>query len=224
MEWLWQGIISNWLSTVLIMTGGLLIAYLKKQSSSWLGPAIWGFGGSGLVAFTLLCFWGISAIPKNRPPDVTMSNVEENLRTWMDDFGLSTKKEDSPAAYFSLTTTLPNGDPITVSRLKSHERYIAIQAIITIADEHKKILSALPKDELDELEAQLSLELGRAKTTNIISHPLDRVVLLSRMPITPTMTEDEFMRQLDGLDSGIQLVRNTVQIKVLESARKVRAK
>src|ERR1700687_3490144 len=138
--WLLQGLISNWLSALLILAGGALIAYLKKKSSSWLNPLVWGMAGCGLVAFMLLCFWGITAIPKSHPPDVTQGNIEQNLRAWLDDFALSTKKQDDSSADFVLVTTLPNGDPITISRQKGHPRYMVIQATVAMSPEHKTVI------------------------------------------------------------------------------------
>jgi hypothetical protein len=220
MGWLLQGLLSNWLSAVIILAGGALIAYLKQRSSSWLGPAVWGIGGCVLVAIALLCFWGIAAIPKTHPPDVTDKNIEQNIRGWLDDFGLSTKKQqDEPTTIFTLVTTLPNGDPIAIGQLKTHPRYLTIQSTVTISPEHKSVIDKLSKVESDELVAQVNLEMARAKVSNIMTSPLGSVVLVSRLPITSDLTEDEFMRHIDDMDSDISIVRDTVQLRVAAANR-----
>jgi hypothetical protein len=212
--WLLQGLLANWLSAVLIVLGGIVIGYLKKNSSPWFGPTIWGFAGCGLVAVALLCFWGITSIPKNRPPDVTPENIERNIRTWLDDFSLSSKKQDLPDTIFVYVLTMPNGDPISIGRTKARDRYITLQAQITISPQHQDIFKKLSQDDMDELQAEISRELGQAKVSSTINWP--SIFMADQIPLTSSLTEDEFMRHVDEMDDDVSLVRDTVLIRVAE--------
>lgn len=218
LNWLLQGLVSNWISAVIMLAVGALVTYLKKKSSAWLGPTMWGLGGCVLAGLVLICFWGVSSIPKNRPPDVTTDNIEKNVRTWLDDFGLSTKKEDDPATYFKLTATMPSGDPVTIARLKTHDSYVAVEALISISPEHKTVLDKLSPQEMTDFFNQLNMELARAKIGNIIQLPT-QITVVSRIPITSSLTEDEFVRCVDEVEFDIIIVRSMIQLKVASMAK-----
>jgi hypothetical protein len=213
MDWnsIWTGIVSNLFYGLLLLGGGTLIAYLRKKQSSWFVPAFWGLGASALI---LVCIWawkGIHSFPERRAL-ITSENVEANIKTWLDEFQVSTKNSPNPSEDFGLVATLMNGDPIAIVRLKDHDRYIVFQTTLTISPEHLAMIDKMDSNQRLQLQQDLTTELARAKCDFGLSDPLKTVTLTARIPITPDLTEDEFLSKLDEMDDAIIIARNTIVV------------
>src|SRR5207249_10889306 len=99
LDWLWQGLLSNGIYASLIVAGGVLLASLKNKTQRLLLSIAWGLIGCALTGIILVAFVVITRIPK-APPPVTPQTIETNVRGWLDNFSLSSKKYDDPKLFF----------------------------------------------------------------------------------------------------------------------------
>lgn len=214
MDWLWQGLITNWLSTLLIIGAGAGLALLKTRRPQWVSPVLYGLLGSGSVAIILVAFYGLAAIPKKQRPQTTPENVEANLRVWLDAFGISTRKVTDQDSHFALIVTLNNGTPVAIVRSKKLDRYIVLQSTLTISPEHKTLLDKLSNGQKMQIREELAVEMARAKIGFTIEPSLEPslsgITLTRRVPITTNLAEDTFMERIDEIDEAVILARNTI--------------
>jgi hypothetical protein len=103
---------------------------------------------------------GLTNLPKPRL-QTTIENVETNIKTWIDNFGMSIKKEPGQESYFSYVVTPPNGIPISVRRTKTQDRYIILRTGIGISSEHQRMLAQLSEEQQSRIFDELLLELAR---------------------------------------------------------------
>ena len=148
------------------------------------------------------------------PAEVLADNLEPTIRGWLDDSGLSTKPASAPTWNFGLLTTLPDGESIYIIHMKEHRRLIAFQANLALSTEHQAILKAMPEAYVEKLAQDVSLKLFLAKMVPAIRMRLSDVWLFSKLAITTGLTEEEFLKHLDDMDSAIILARNTISLGV----------
>src|SRR5438105_1505763 len=114
MEWLWQGLLSNWLSSLLaaafILGVGAMMTYLKKKEWRLSTPLLYGLGASAFVAVILIALVVIIRMPKE-PERITPDNVEIHARTWLEKFGFSVRKDPIPNTVFALVAKDRNDTP-----------------------------------------------------------------------------------------------------------------
>jgi hypothetical protein len=216
MDWngIWSGVLSNILYGLLIVGGGVMFAYLKKKQSQWLPMFTWGLGGAALILACILMWKGLMAIPEKHV-SITPQNVEANIRTWLDDFHLSTKSDSNPAAHFVLLATLSNGDGVYIVRLHDLEHYLVFKSNIGISPDHLSIIRSMGKADYDQFVAETSLELARAKVNFALSgSPVTNIAIESTLPITENLTEADVMKSIDEMDAAMVLVRNSVALRV----------
>jgi hypothetical protein len=208
-NWLWQSLVGNILTLFLVSAAGVGVAFLKRRTSSWLFPSLYGLAAAALMAVILICLMGASALPKKQPSLITDDKVESAIRGWLDDFGLSTKVVTDQGLVFGMETNLTNGDPLTIVRLKEHDRYIVVQATLMLAPVHKAILDKLSKEESDQVFRQVNLELALSRIPYQTPEPLTAVTFATRLPLSG-ITEDSFIEKVDEVESGIIIARSTI--------------
>ena len=126
MDWLWQGVFSNWLADVgrlvVIVLLGAIAAFIKARFPR-LGTLIWfGLGVCTLLIFIFGAFKFIDTLPP-KVPQVTLDNVEAHIRTWLDHFelgacprkkslknnALKLRRDDFKISHFPETRVLTGG-------------------------------------------------------------------------------------------------------------------
>jgi hypothetical protein len=145
-DWVWQGIFTNWLSTLLVLAGGAVVAFLKARGSKFTSPILYGVGTSVLLMSLLLMVRIIGTLPPHRAL-VTPSNVQEKIQSWVDKFHFSVKKDRFDKAAFALDITGMNGKELKVAQLKDLDGYIVVSSAIHASPEHLRIMNSL-NDEL----------------------------------------------------------------------------
>lgn len=211
LKWIWQGILTNWLSAGLILAGGVVLAFLKARGARWLYPALYGMVGCALVAIVLYSFAALTAIPK-KPTQVTPDTIETSIRTWADTFGLGIKKESESGSYFVYVITLPSSTPVAVSRSRKLDRYISFSTTLTVSPQHSSALERLSTSEMDQISRHVAVEMARFKIgfSLLGPSPLKAVLLVKSVPITSDFTEGSFAEQLSTMDSAVALARETL--------------
>ena len=216
MEWV-QGVVTNWIADVgkvaaLALLG--VIAALIKSRFPRLGTLIlYGVGVCALLIVIFGTFRFIDTLPP-KVPQVTLDNVEENIRTWLDHFELGTRKTSMAGAIFTFEVTLKNGVPIVVTRLKEFDAYITLQTHITLSPDHKTLLDQLKSEQAEQLIHKLLLEMARSKILAAISRPLQSVSLFRRVPITSSLTEATFIERIEEVNFAFLLVNETIVLEL----------
>lgn len=212
MDWhsVWQGVISNGIYALFILGGGIVLAVLKKKDSRWFKPATWGLIGAGLAAVIVVAFVALTRMPKPLP-GITPDNVEASLRTWLDNFELSSKKIDDPQSIFALVITLDNGTHLVASRPKTLDRYLLFSSSVSFGQEDNALLARMPKEESDQLKLRISAELVKARVEYSMD-ALNTITILRRIPITENVTEDTVMHTVDAINFDKLLVLQTIYL------------
>lgn len=217
--WLWESVVGNIVSFLIIIGAGAAIAYLKRKASDWFGPILYGLVASAVTAVGLFAFAAFTALPRKQVL-VTPENLETNVRMWLDDFGDSVKTKPDQSFHFLLSVTLANGNPVQIGRPKANEKYILVAGTVTLAEEHRKMLAQHPAPERDQITRELAIEFARANLDFSLNDPLTKVEIDSRVPITPGLTEDEFMRHVTDVDRGMILANATIVHRLLSAPAK----
>jgi hypothetical protein len=217
----WQGLITNVVSTVLILGAGALLTILAATNSKWAKPTLYGLAGIALMAGIVFVFTG-RAILSKKQPQTTIDNVETNIRAWSDYFGLGIQKvseaEAQAQSHFCILVRCRSGVQIIVMRSKSHDRYLAFVSNLDIAEEHRNVLAQLPKVKSARILQELTLEFARhgiGYQLNILPDgTLSRISITKAIPITRNLTEDTFIAYLDQVESGTQVALGTVRMAI----------
>ena len=214
--WMVQGLATQIVWGLLVLAGGIVIAYLKRTASEWFAPAVYGLAASAIIAIGLYAFMRLISLPGRPTPQITAENVEQNIRAWLDEFSLSSRKLDEPAATFALLITLSNGDLIEVARPKGqYARYIVFRTTIVVDPKIGDMIKQLTPDQAFQLNEEVGSEMARMKiSVDPLAVPLTTVGLTSRTPLTRDLTEDSFIEQLDLVEYSMTIARNTIRLKL----------
>jgi hypothetical protein len=217
----------DWQTIIIVvgLLGGLAQILQWLETSQWLRrllPMSTGFLGGvfnlcllTLLVIGILRLGGLEHslgewVSQNASPQITPENVETNIRTWLDAFGLSVKKipNPDPNVYFGLEVMLRSGTPVIVTRAKPFERYVTLQSALVVSPEHKAPLGKLTEPQMTQLRNGLSSELSKAKIGfEIKGLPLSNIVVATRIPITNRLTEYEFIARIDEIEFAVVVAR-----------------
>jgi hypothetical protein len=218
-DWLWQGILGNLVSWLIIIGVTIMVGILKAKRPQWSGPVLYGLAGGAFAAIILLAMSALSALPKPQP-QITPDNIESHIHAWADYFGLSVQRQSTEDSYFTLLITLPSSSQIAVCRPKAHDRYLQFQAAIIVSPEYAAILAKLPKAQADLIRRQLMLDLSRAKVGyTAIGNPLRTLLILKMLPITNNLDESTFLDQLADMDSALSVAIHSFAISLSRTGK-----
>jgi hypothetical protein len=212
MDWLLQNLFSSlvW-EIILLLGGGLVLAYLKRTWPEIAAQVMYGLVGAALLSVLLFTLTGHSILFKQQP-ETTTENVEANIKAWADSLGVGIPRVTVPDTYFSEVITLKNGNQIVVARAKERGGYLQIQSTLVLAPEHQAILAKLTREQVADVTEEVTLELARARMGYTISGPqggyqMQNIFLQRSVPITNNLTEATFGGYMDEMDSAIALVK-----------------
>lgn len=217
-EWLWQGLLTNGIYALLILGGGVMFAYLKKQGSAWVPAFSYGLGGAAGVAVVILCFRGIIAMP-HTSTQITSDNVESSIVGWANSLGTSESPIEVPDTAFAYKITLSDGVAVIVARHKKNKPgYIYFQSGIAMSPAASDALGKLTDEQATTVLEELSLELARSKLEYGMSVPLGpkhlQGVVLTKGVALSDLTEATFVQAVDEVDSATGLVKASVSLSI----------
>jgi hypothetical protein len=216
-DWFLKTTLGKILGILLTFGVGFVAAFFKGRGASWVLPLLYGLGGVliviGIIA-GLACISYFSFASQKVRPLITSENIETKIREWAYAFGASvTKASESNASgvFFSMNIK-PKNCPfdIAVSRPKAFPHYVTIGQSLTLSEEHKALHKKLNEQQVTQLTETLRIEMSRCRISHEIEHPLKRVYVEQRIPITSDLTEDIFIRRLDEVQHDIILARDTI--------------
>jgi hypothetical protein len=210
LNWFWQGLLVNWLFSVIVLASGGAMFWLKLRQSRWSPPILYGLAASALTALTLYAISVQHHFSVEQASQTTTDNVESRVRSWLDDFRLTVARStNSSTDYWRYTVHMPNTNNIEVARLKERDSYVTIFATIYLAPAD---VAKIPKDKLDTFRTTLFLEAGRAgvgfsMSLDSVSPKSVTMYLEKRVPITTALAEDALVSSIDRIDTAMLLLR-----------------
>ena len=137
----------------------------------------------------------------------TPQNVEARVREWLDSFKIGSQREDDPNAHFVIIAAV-NGQRIAVIRPRQNDRYLQLRGGVFVSEEHGAALAKLPKSAAESVTRELVVEMARFKIAfTAIGMPVREINLFRVVPIYAGLTEGEFIKALDEVDSAALLVK-----------------
>jgi hypothetical protein len=214
-DWLLQSLFSRVVWEVLLMLGvGGVLGYLKANMPELAPRILYGLASATCVGILLFAFTG-RAILSKAPPEITVDNVEQNIRTWLDTFKVGEQVESDETAYFTYAVTLANGNHVIVARSKGRDHYITFTASVMVSADHASLLAKMDANEAQQIEDEVDLDLAMFKIgRTMIGSPLKGVLIIKSVPITSSLTESEFASALDEMDNGLAVARQAIRTSI----------
>lgn len=217
-EWLWQGLLTNGIYAILILGGGLMFGYLKKQGSALLPTFSYAFGGAACVAVVIFCFRGIANMP-HTPIQTTGDNVESEIVDWTNSLGIAKTPVYIPDTFFAYKMTLSDGVPVLIVRSrKSDPGYVSFTAALTVGSSMGDLIAKLTDQQATTVLQELTLELARSKLEYSILSPNGprhlQAVSLDKPVGIPSLNEAEFLQTVDEIDSAVGLSRASLALSI----------
>lgn len=209
LNWLWQGLLTNWLAATGIFCLGVLLVYLKAKAPRLSSLILYGLGVCTLLTVILCAFRVIATLPQEIP-EITPKNIETNIRTWLDRFELGTRRTTNADSYFMYEVKLKNNAVVVISRSKNIDNYINFGANLEITKEIKTIMNNLKNEQVEHLVHEIILEMARYKIESMIVLPLNNVLLHRRVPITNNLTEDTFIERINEVGFALNIANETI--------------
>jgi hypothetical protein len=203
-DWLWQELLGNWLFWVLGLAGGSITALLRKYWPTLAGPVLFGLAGFALTAVIVVSVKTHQVMSQiiDHPP-ITTSNVEENIRVWLDSFNYGVKRADNDKSIFRLLVTSPGGTrQFFVQQHKDMSRYLVLNFNVVYPKSVQNSLKGLSETQFNTIVGKLKMEMVRLKLA--FGDVSREGISISRLvPITDQLTEHAFIENVLELEGGI---------------------
>lgn len=163
-----------------------------------------------------LFVWGCYAWWKSSR--VTPENIHAKIREWLDSFSLNHRIMPWEPWHFRYDVTLWD-HVIFVGRPKAGGRYLHIEIrTFGVRQEHAETYAALTPFDKGQFEANLALEIARAKIS-FYRHQQDfsDVSITAQLPITPKLSSMDFYNAILEAYMGAVLVWNVIALKLAKS-------
>ena len=219
-NWAWQGILSNWLYDLIVPACGGLMILARARQWRYSSPVLYGLATAALMAAILYTVGAHHILVEDQASKTNPQNVQERVRLWIDNFGLTNQSIPDPQAYFRYMVTLANGNQLVIGRYRAKEQYLVIDSAIRATEPEKEFLKKLPKNRVDRLQAEMIEEAARAKIGfQNLTVPYENANLEKRVPITSDLTEASFMASIDELDSAVIALKATYTLAMSDVKR-----
>jgi hypothetical protein len=211
--------ISEWAFFGLIGLGwAAVLAWLKLDHSALAAPLLYGSAGACMVWVAGGLYIAISRIPRLRTR-VTVDNIEQNVRAWLDQSGFSVKSDTVPETFFRLSAQAPGGCIFSIGRPRSGLiDHVLIHAPIANEKTVLKEMQDAPKDEQTRLLELVKVELARARVGYFgLSFPLSQQFSVGRsVRITDSLNEEAFIRAVWDVEAAVSAVMAVYRLWIRE--------
>jgi hypothetical protein len=213
----WEGLLEHWVAELLIVVGGVILALLRKYKDTWAPIVGYGVGGATCVAVIIFTFTGHALFS---PPPTDQSNVEANLKKWIEYFGYGSQNVNppSPEADFAVLVTPTTGVPVVIFReKKSRPGYLQLLANLQIASPHSAILQKITPEQAASVMAATEAEVLRHRMAftlpgGDVNH-VQSITIIKTLVIDG-LTQVTFGDGLDDLESTVALTRNDFNVAI----------
>jgi hypothetical protein len=227
MEWL-SGVVQGILGTLLydLLLAAMVAAFitwLKSQESRWAAPLLYGMGAFTAVLIISYVLTGHALLSKEA--ETTAENVEQNIKKWVDEFGLGIQKNpniNNPE--FAYTVTLKGGNTVTVARSKPLPEFLQFAVELDPAPASQQKMSRLNQEQMEAVAEDVTAQLALSKVGYTIqsdkTNPLHRILIAKSVPITRSLTEASFADALNEIDAAIGLTRAAISQAIRRNSQR----
>jgi hypothetical protein len=216
-DWLLESLLSRVIWEVLLILGvGAVLGYLKAKLPELAPRILYGLAGATCVSILLFAFTGRPVFSK-APSETTVDNVEQNIRTWLDSYGVAVTKEDVPNSFFAYGVTLRNGVPVQVLRPKDRDRYIGFRVDVAVGPQDRAAFDKMSSEQQRHVLEDVTLEMTRSKATYDLVPPapqLQKLMIIKTVPITNALTESSFATALDEMNVDALLASKSIVMAI----------
>ena len=187
-NWFVQGLITNMISWLITVVGGVITAILIRRGSAWGTPLLGGLAAFAFIGLGLMALKQLGRLSEQR---TNLRNVESHVRLWLDKFRVAVKNDPNEETYFRFIVTTPNNTKIIVGRPRNEfSSYLVLRAELTASEDEKKRINALPNDKAEELILAIRLEMARLGVGySGLGLPYSTLALTKAIPIGDNLTE-----------------------------------
>jgi hypothetical protein len=211
-NWLLQSLASRLVWEILLMLGvGAVLAYLKKKIPEYADRALFGLVAATCIAILWFTFTG-EPIFSTRQPEPTPDNVEGFIKNWASSAAVSIMEVPNPSeAFFGLEIAELSGQRFRIERPRVRDDMLRFVGTVTVPESEKQLLEKLPKNELDRMRWQVSLELARSNSCEF-NIDLPQQITVSRYASIAHLTSDELGRNIQNIGNCIVIAIDTVKL------------
>ncbi len=219
MDWLVKALTSRFLWELLLYLGlNVLLdwAYRKRpELRARIQPALITLACTAVIWFALAG----RPIFSPEPEKISEQNVESYVRNWLDDFTVSVQKQENDKFVFDYEVTAPMnanaGVKLEVAQRKQpHDKWLVIHAGIDFDGESKVRISNLNRHERDQIVGLMSIELAKSGVVYAIDPELKSVNINTSVPVTDSLNEDTFFREMEKVDNAVIIAENFVKAQL----------
>jgi hypothetical protein len=161
----------------------------------------------------LLFAWAVVATARRGRPRylITPENIEMNVRNWLDATEVNVRRLPADAnIHFGFEVTTVSGTPLGILRARGDDRYLTFVTRIALSPEHKQVYDGMTEIEKVRMRRSFRLEAAKAKIEFMATPDLTPITIQSRLPITETLTEADFLVAINEVNFSSILVRETL--------------
>ncbi|MGO8720817.1 MAG: DUF2299 family protein [Acidobacteriaceae bacterium] len=204
-------LVVNWVSEILVVVGGLMLALLRKYKDDWAPVVGYGLGGAACIALLIFAITGRAIFST---PITNSSNIEDNVKKWVASFGYGSEAVPPPSQNmdFAYRISMPNGSEMLVYRdIRNRPGYLQLQASLSIAPEHRAILEKLTTAQAAGVVEQTQNGILSRKLSYFFlgKDPNDiESITITKAVVINGLTESGFGDAMDDIESTVALTRN----------------
>jgi hypothetical protein len=218
LNWLWDQITSWGFNYALPVVGGLVMAFLQRHREKWATTALYGLVGAAaiFVAVTASRVQGVLL----KEPNITIASAETVTRGWLDVAGISVErkeafKKDDPEI-FRYGIKGPPGYPIDIVQWEEPNQYIFFITNMALSECDSANLNAMDQVQSQLIVSSLRAELAKLNIEFVgVTHPLKKFTIRKMLPITESLTVDQFYDAMQAISNSILVVENAVAVGLI---------
>jgi hypothetical protein len=211
-DWLLQSLLARVVWEMLLIFGvGTVLGYLKAKMPELAPRILYGLAGATCVATLLFAFTGRAVFSKE-PPETTVDNVEQNVRSWLDWYGVGVTKRSTTDEFFAFSVTMRSGNVLGVARPKDRDRYLILRTSLT--SDLTSVIDKMNDLQKARLGDEVMLEMARSRATYHWDPPSGGMDIMKIVPISSALTQDTFASRVEELDAEIELARESVRLSI----------
>lgn len=229
LDWLWQGLLTNFVWIILIAAGGVVLAVLRARFPRLFMPIVWFFIGSALASVIVVAV--VYLVRSSKPNELTSAlkadRLEITIHGWLDTFGYAVQRvnpPEDPAMNFELIAKGPGSDiSIIIYSKKNIPQYLTLQTAIALGPEDKNQVAKMSHDEVLEIGNEFITQLAQARVNWLpLTDPLfgANVNMVSSVPITNAVTEATLLDKLDEVELNSIMARGLLRNDIKRHAEK----
>jgi hypothetical protein len=200
---------AKWIVTgILGLAGGAVLTFLKLHQSLWAAPLLYGTAGAFMIWICGGVLIAVSRIPRMRTK-VTVGNIEQTVRDWLDTAGCSVKRDDIQETFFRFTVVMAGGSTLLIGRpRRGLTDHVLVRGDILNENSIPKEFQNAALDDQERLIELIKLELARARVGYFgLALPITQQFAISKnIRITDFLREEDFLRAVFDVEAAVHAV------------------